>query len=186
MRARIVMAWGASVLAALLIGMGLTGPGTRAEFSDSVTLTQEIRTGRVVIVLTTVDGTVLAEPSDSYHVSDRLTSTTVDVGHDVTIRNDGSLDVGSMSLTMSPSTADLAPEAAKLVFRVSSSSADGDTATESHPLSYWLAEPRAFASDLDLAPGDSVEVGLHLSGDLAAVDEGQTVELTYQFTASAR
>ena len=185
MRPRIVMAWGASVLAALLVGAGLGGPGTLAAFSDSVTVTQEITTGRVTIVLTAVDGTALAEPSDSHHLTDTLSSTTVDLGHELTLRNDGTLDIGSLALTTTPSNADLAPAMAKLVLEATYTAADGTTATQSHPLSYWLAEPRTFATSLGLDPDEAVDVALHLTGILPAEDQGEVVELTYRFTARA-
>lgn len=184
MRTRIVMAWGASVLAALLVGASLGAPGTRAAFSDSVTVTQEIRTGRVTVVLTAVDGTALANPSDSHHLTDALSSQTVDLRHALTLRNDGTLDIGFLSLTTSPSNVDIAPAMAKLVLEAAYTGRDGKEMTQSHPLSYWLAEPRTFATGLGLAPGDALDVGLHLTGTLPTEEQG-AVELTYQFTARA-
>jgi hypothetical protein len=186
MNKRIVLAWAASVLTALLLGIGLAGPGTQATFSDSIEVTHEIRTGRVAIVLTAVDGTLLADPSDSHHLTDTLSGTTVDLAHALTLRNDGTLDIGDITLTMSPTPGDIAPSMAKLVLEVSYSATDGSTATESHPLSYWLASPRTIGKDLGLTPGHDLDVKLHLTGDLPTPDQGQTTELTYRFTASAR
>jgi hypothetical protein len=49
-----------------------------------------------------------------------------------------------------------------------------------------MDEPRALTRNLELAPGANVEVRLHLSGELPSAGEGEAVDLTYQFTASAR
>lgn len=186
MRTRIVMAWGASVLAALLLGAGLTGPGTRAAFSDSVDVTQEIRTGRVAIVLTAVDGKDLPAPVDEYTVRDTLTTAAVDLSHDLTLRNDGTLDIGSLSLTTTPAPAEVAPEMARMLLAVSASIAGERTSvTRSHPLSYWLAEPRSIARELGLAPGQEATVHLHLTGDLGRADLGDGTDLTYRVTATA-
>lgn len=184
-RIALALAWGASVLAALLLGVGLAGPGTRATFSDSVDVTQEFRTGRVAIALTAVDGTVLTAPSDSYRLTDTLTGTTVDLRHQLTLGNDGTLDIGALALTTSPSPADMAPAVAKLVLEVTYTAPDGTAAVESHPLSYWLASPRTIGADLELAPGRDIEVGLHLAGELPTPEHVDRTELTYRFTASA-
>jgi hypothetical protein len=186
MKTRLVIAWATSVLAALLVGVGLAGPGTRAAFVDSVEVTQEIRTGRLAVRLTAVDGTLLPDASDSHHLTDTLAGTNVDLRHEATLRNDGTLEVGALTLTMEPSPADIAPAMAKLVLEVSYAAPDGRTATESHPLSYWLAGPRTVAPDVGLAPGRDIIVGLHLTGDLPTSALDRQTELTYRFTASTK
>jgi predicted ribosomally synthesized peptide with SipW-like signal peptide len=185
MSVKLKVAWILSIVVTAMASAGLLGAGTSASFSDSVVVTHEIRTGRVEILLTAVDGKPLTDPSDSHHLTDMLSGTTVDLKHQLTLHNDGTLDIGDLTLTTSPSPADIAPEMAKLILKVSYAAPDGGTATESHPLSYWLASPRTVATDLGLPSGHDLDVEIHLTGKLATRDQDPTTELTYRFTGSA-
>lgn len=183
MSIKLKVAWILSILATALASFGLVGNGTSASFSDTVTVTHEIRTGHVKLRIVKVDGQALDPPVEEQRLSDVVTDTKTDLTRVVELRNDGTIDVTSLFLTTTPGENDSEALTTALLITVQLTSETGATEV-ARSLAEWEAAPQQVRLPRPLAPGGSLTVTMRTKGELEG-SEDMSVEPTYRFTAYA-
>lgn len=184
MTTRLKIAWILSILATALASFGFVGSGTSASFSDTVTVTHKIQTGRLKLSLVKVDGQALEPPVQDYRLSDQIKGANSDLTRELELRNEGTVDIASIFLGATPTEGDSVALAEALTVTVGLIDQDGATET-ARSLASWESGPRKLQLPSILAPGESVTVTMHTTGKVELDAKDAKVEPVYTFTGYA-
>lgn len=161
--------------------LGLIGLGASAAFTDSVSATQIINTGRLAMCISSVDGDgnpdgVVSKDCKSVTWDLENSGSTINLPHTLTITNTGTLPLTINSVTVAAQGGGLdpAPLGDDVRWNISG---NGNYTVRQDESFHWVC------NFCNLKPGDTLVFSNNFTANLGNADEGQTIMPTISLGA---